>query len=401
MKGGRLLSEVNPEAARSLTRRYLLAGTLATTAMSRLAWAEAGRDAASWLLLGTQDGEGVYRARWNGATGEMGVPELAVATPRPSYLALHPRLPVLYACNEREGEAAGVSAFGIERQHGALRPLGRQPTQGDDPCFVSADRTGKVLFTANYGGGSLSVFPLNAAGVPGALDELFSCAKSGVCGSLGPVRDRQNAPHLHCATVSPGNRAVLACDLGDDALLVFPLHLGGEKPLGEAVRVAARAGSGPRHVAFHPDGHLFYCIHELDCTADAYTWNGVPADTRLVADSVLQLAGPSGDPAKPNTGAELAVSRDGRFLYASTRGNDQLTVARIEPADHSRLKIVQQLPCGGGKPRFFALDPSEKWLLCANQDGSTVTVFARDAGTGQLTPHGSQTAPSPMCIVWV
>ena len=396
------LNSDNADPLTHPTRRNLLTGALAAAALSRLEWAQPPLGDGGWLLLGTQDGEGVYRARWNGATGEIGTPELAVATPRPSYLAPHPRLPVLYACNEREGDAAGVSAFGVDRQRASLTPLGpQQQTHGDDPCFVSIDRTGKLLFTANYGGGSLSVFPLGAGGAPGAMAAQFSCAESGACGSLGPVHDRQNAPHLHCATISPDNRSVLACDLGDDAILIFPLNPHAGQPLGKPVRVAARPGSGPRHVAFHPGGHVFYCIHELDCTVDAYTWNGSPADTRLVADSVLRLAAPSGDPAKPNTGAELAVSRDGRFLYASTRGNDQLTVAAIDLGKPSRMTIAQQLSCGGGKPRFFALDPTGKWLLCANQDGSTVTVFARDAGTGQLTPHGSQTAPSPMCIVWV
>ena len=391
----------------SLTRRTLLTGALASVAMNGMGWAQAQQAEESWILLGTQDGEGVYRARWDAAAGKIGVAELAIATPRPSYIALHPRLPVLYACNEHEGGAAGVSAFGIQRQGAVLTPLGHQQTHGDDPCYVSADRTGKMLFTANYGGGSLSVFPLNNVGMPGAMDEQFSCVRSGECGSLGPQGDRQDAPHLHSATVSPDNRSVLACDLADDAILIFSINLsfgaGAEagEPLGKAVRVAARAGSGPRHVAFHPDGKLFYCIHELDCTVDAYTWNGVAADTRLIRESVVRLTGRSGDAAKPNTGAELALSRDGRFLYTSTRGNDQLSMLSIDRADHARLKTVQQLPTGGAKPRFIALDPTEKWVLSCHQDGSTVTVFARDARTGRLTPHGGQALPSPMCIVWV
>lgn len=383
------------------TRRNLLTGALAATVVSRLGWAETASGAETWMLLGTQDGEGVSRARWHAATGQMGAPELAAPTTRPSYIALHPHLPVLYACNEKEGDAAGISAFAIDRQSAMLKLIGQQQTHGDDPCYVSVDRTGKLLFTANYGGGSLSVFPLDAEGAPGAMDEQFSCAKSRACGSLGPAHDRQDAPHLHCATLSPDNKSVLACDLGDDAILIFPVNLGQSEPLGKAVRIPARPGSGPRHVAFHPNGKLFYCIHELDCTVDAYSWNGSAANTRLVPDSVLHLAPASGDPAKPNTGAELVVSRDGRYLYASTRGNDQLTVASIEPANHAKLTTVQQLPCGGAKPRFFALDPAEKWLLCANQDGGTVTVFGRDAKTGKLTPHAEQAAPSPMCIVWL
>ncbi len=398
------LSKSNSDAAAPpfrLSRRNLLTGALGAAVMHRIGRAQSKQSAGSWMLLGTQNGQGVYRARWDTATGKMTEPELAVATPRPTYLALHSQLPVLYACNEREGDAAGVSAFRMERQGAVLTPLSHQPVHGDDPCYVSADRTGKLLFTANYGGGSLSVFPLDAMGAPGTMKSQFACATSGLCGSLGPVHDRQDAPHLHCATLSPDNRSLLACDLADDGILIFPVNLAGGEPLGQAIRVPARPGSGPRHIAFHPDGRLFYCVHELDCTVDAYLWSGSGAGTRPVENSLLQLAAPSEHPATPNTGAELAVSRDGRFLYASTRGIDQLTVASIDPADHAKLRMVQQLSCGGAKPRFFALDPTERWLLCANQDGSTVTIFARDAHTGQLTPHGSQAAPSPMCIVWL
>lgn len=386
----------------TLTRRNLLRGAAAAAAVSGIGWADTPAGSAGWVLLGTQDGEGVYRARWNGTTGELGAAELAIATPRPSYIALHPRHRVLYACNELDGPAGTVSAFPIDRKTEALSSLSRQNT-GGAPCFVSVDRTGKVLMTANYSGGSLSVFSVDSRGGIEGGDQGFSCAKSGLCGTPGPEHDRQDGPHLHCAVVSPDNRAVLACDLGDDAVLIFPLDPHAAAALGAPTRIAARAGSGPRHIVFHPAGDAFYCVHELDCTVDASHWAGAgsAAGAKLLPESVLHLASRSSDPALPNTGAEVAVSRDGRFLYASTRGADQLTVASIDTADHTKLSIVQQLSCEGRKPRFFALDPTGRWLLCANQDSSTITVFARDAQTGRLTPHGKHEAPSPMCIVWI
>ncbi len=387
-----------------LTRRGLISGALASAAAGRLAWAK-GAGEGGWVLLGGSDPT-IYRARWNARTGELGVPEPAVATPRPTYFTLHPRLPVLYACNELDGEAATVSAFHVDRRQGTLTPLGAQPTQqthGGGPCFASVDRKGKLLFVADYGGGNLAVFPIDAKGSLGPAVDSFSCVSHGACGPLGPNHERQEAPHLHCATVSPDNRAVLACDLGDDAVLVFPLNPPSGHAIGTPLRVAARAGSGPRHLAFHPSGDTFYCIHELDCTVEAARWPkpGSTASPQLLPESVLRLAGPSGDVAHPNTGAEVAVSRDGRFLYASTRGIDQLTVASLDVADHTKLSLLQQVPCGGRIPRFFALDPSERWLLCAHQEGGTVAVFARDAGTGRLTPQGSQKVPSPMCVVWL
>ncbi|MGI4829277.1 MAG: lactonase family protein [Janthinobacterium lividum] len=354
----------------------------------------------SMVLLGTQTGAGIYRARWNARTGQLGTPELAIASTRPTFLALHGTLPIVYAGNEGDGPAATVSAFAVERTTATLSALGTQPTHGSSPCFVSVDRSGQLLFAANYGGGSLATFPLDAQGVPGSA-ELFSCSQSGLCGTPGPVHDRQDGPHLHCAVLSPDNQFVLACDLGDDAILAFPLHPGQQPGLGMPQRLPARVGSGPRHLAFHPNGQWLYCIHELDCTVDRYIWRsskGV-AEAQLVPHDVVRLAGPS-TTSTPNTAAEIAISRNGQFLYTCTRGIDILTVFRIDPATGS-LRQVQQLPCGGQSPRFFALDPTEQWLLCTNQVSESITVFARNTATGQLAPHATIPMPSPMCVVWL
>ncbi len=405
---------------RSLPRRRFLQTMLATGALqSAPAWAQGARQsqgkvhapshagASGWVLLGTQNGAGIYRARWNAVAGELGTPELAVATPRPTFLAFHPTLPAVYACNENEGDAATVSGFALDRAHAKLTPLGTQPTHGNDPTYVSVDRTGKLLFAANYGGGSLAAFPLEAQGKPGPASGTFACAGNAVCGTQGPVHDRQDASHLHCAVPSPDGGFVLACDLGNDSILIFPTHPGDAKPLGDPLRVVAQAGSGPRHLAFHPNGRWLYCIHELTCTVDVFTWSVTDgrAEAKPVDDSIVTLAPihaqPKEAPPDPaNTAAEIALTGDGRFAYTSTRGINVLAAFSIEPSS-GKLELLQQIPCGGRNPRFFALDPTERWLLCGNQDSNTITLFARDSTTGQLSPHGSQTAPSPMCIVWL
>lgn len=385
------------------SRRHVLHGLFAAGAFSRLGKFVAFAQSASsgWVLLGTQNGEGIYRARWDSNTGHLGTPELAAATPRPTFLALHPSLSVVYAANEQDGDAAAVSAFALDRGRAALTPLATQKTHGSSPCFVSVDRTGRLLFAANYGGGSLSTFPLDPHGKPGPAANVFTCASGKLCGTPGPVHDRQDGSHLHCATLSPDNRFVLACDLGDDAILAFPIHPGATPAIGPPQRIPARAGSGPRHLAFHPNGRWFYCIHELDRTVDLYIWNssnGI-AQARLVPQSARPLAPTSAKANKPITAAEIAITRDGRFLYAGMRGTDVLTVFRID-ASTGALTELQQLSCGGVTPRFFALDPSERFLVCTNQDSDSVTIFARDAGTGALTAHGAIPSPSPMCVLW-
>ena len=392
---------------RSFPRRRFLQGALAAGAFGRrFSFAQADTASASWVLLGTQ-GAGIYRARWNSRTGTLGTPELAIATPKPTYLVLHPSRPVVYACNEGEGDAAQVSAFALDRTTATLSALGSQPSKGNSPCFVSVDRTGRLLFAANYGGGSLSAFPLDLTGVAGAAANNFSCKASGLCGTPGPVHDRQDGPHIHCATLSPDNRFVLACDLGDDAILAFPINPDQSAPLGPVLgpvqRLPARLGSGPRHLAFHPNGRWLYCIHELDCTVDRYDWTSSSrvANAQLVPSSITHLTLASeAVTGQPDTAAEVVISHDGSYLYACTRGIDRISVFRIDRTTGA-LKLVQQLPCGGHMPRFFALDPTEKWLVCTNQDGNNITTFARDASVGTLTAHSSQALATPQCVVWL
>ncbi len=400
-------------------RRFLQTAFAVAASQTMGTWAQAGGSRHTWVLLGPVTGKGIFRARWDGVTGELGTPELAGASPQPTFLASHPHLPVVYAANEGDGEAAAVSAFTVDRFQGTLTPLAQSRTQGNAPCFLSVDRRGRLLFTANYGGGSLSGFHLDAAGKPSSAAAVFACAGNALCGTPGPRADRQDASHFHCAVVSPENCFLLVCDLGEDDLLVFPLTPDTARPFADPIRVPMRAGSGPRHLAFHPNGRWLYCIHELDCTVDLYRWrvHRGRAELTPVPDSVTSvLPAASGAPAASraptasgaaplapgelSTGAELAISRDGRFLYTSTRGADVLTGFSIDSAT-GRLTRLQQLACGGRTPRFFAFDPSERWLLCAHQNGNSITTFARDERSGELTQRSTRDVTNPQCLLWV
>ncbi len=383
-------------------RTFLKASVAAGSAAALPLWSGAQsipHQAPAWVLLGTGTGPGVLRSRWDADVGTLSAPEIAAISISPSYLALHPRLPVVYACNEGSGPAATVSAFRLDRSNADLRVLGSQPTGGDAPCFVSVDHTGRLLFAANYTGGSLAAFPLDGAGKPAPAARLYASP----AGRPGPVADRQASPHLHCAVVSPDNGYVLACDLGRDQILSFPIHPGAAAPLGDPQAVDTAPGAGPRHLAFHPNGRWLFCINELNCTVVQYEWRPHSNGARLVPEvgkpaSLLPATHvPSG---VAPTGAELAISRDGRFLYASTRGVDQLTVFSIASHDGA-LRQLQQLPCGGVQPRFFALDPTERWLLCAHQAGNSITSFARSAQSGLLKQASTISAPDPQCIVWL
>ncbi len=336
-----------------------------------------------WILLGSDTRKGIFRAAWDAERGELRNIQVAATTDHPTYLTLHPRYPILYAVNELPQSDGALCSFRLDPETAALTPLARVSSNGNAPCFVSVDQTGQVAFVANYGGGSFAAFHLDENGTMHNA-AFFACDKNPACGLPGPHPERQDAPHLHSATLSPDNRFVLVCNLGEDSIEIFPIHPGSAHPIEAPVRVAARAGSGPRHLAFHPNGLWLYCIHELDCTIDLYDWNvsnGLPAPVLRKESAISTLATTAALPG--SIACEISISPDGRFLYANTRGENSLVVYQVNPST-GLLSEQQRVFTSGGFTRYFTFDPSRRWLLCANQGTSTVTVFAHDPSTGRL-----------------
>jgi 6-phosphogluconolactonase len=382
-----------------LTRREFAARALALPFALRGLISAQATHGSRWVLLGTDTGKGIYRAAWNSTTGTLGPIQLAVETARPNYFARHPTLPVIYSVNEENGAGAGLSSFDLDAASGGLTLKNEVSSQGDGPCFVSIDPTGSMAFVANYAGGSFAAFRVTNVGTLAQAIGVFKYTQA----THGPVADRQDAAHIHCATIAPGNGHVVTCDLGDDVLLVFPVGPGRGDYVRVPVRVEARAGSGPRHVAFHPNGSWVYCIHELDCTIDLYDWQiqrGQPMMRMREGSVVSTLA--KGTPLTGNTACEIVVSDDGRFVYACTRGEDSLVVYRVDESS-GNLTEQQRLRCGGKVPRYIAFDPSRRWLLCCNQAApGSVTVFSHDAATGRLgLKPRTFAAPTPMFAMWV
>jgi 6-phosphogluconolactonase len=399
-----------------LTRRRFLAASAAVPFAVR-ALAEPPAES-HWVFIGTGTEKGIFRAMFDPSTGTLGAFEVAAEVSHPTYLALHPNLPLLYAANELPQGDGMLSSFKLERPSGELTLLAQAGTDGNGPCYVSVDRSGHAAYAANYGGGSVTAVELISNGEFDAVT-VFGCSTSLECGTLGPVKARQDAPHMHCAVISPDNHFVLSCDLGSDAIQIIPISPGRSgpnlmdpapsskhKPLGPPRgprRIATRPGSGPRHLAFHPNGHHLYCIYELDCTIELFEWsvyNGFPT-LRPVPGSVISTL-PAGTPTKstsdhPSTGCELAISPNGKSLYANTRGANTLAVYDI--AHDGLLTEQQRIDTGGNVTRYFTFDPSRRWLLCANQGSSTITVFSHDTSTGHLGDK-PQTFPidTPMFI---
>ncbi len=370
-----------------ISRRKFLAALPLLPAATR---AMAQADALVRVYFGTDTtkgvSKGIYSARFNSVTGELTRPMLMAETARPSYLALHPGREFLYAVNALPDATATVSSFNVGRVSGHLTPLKPVSSHGDGPCYVAVHPGGEAAYVANYVGGSLASYGIRGGQLSAPVKWLDGNAVPAAAASASAS---QTASHLHCATFSPDGFYFLACDLGRDRIYILrpDLRHGSFIP-NKPQFVAARAGSGPRHVAFHPNGRWVYCIHELDSTIDLWDWR-IRGDNAEMTPRAKAVYSTVDSPTTKNAAAEVAISADGQFLYASNRGEDTLVVYAINSNDGT-LQLVQRAASEGNTPRHFAIDATGNWLLVANQDSATVQVMRRNADTGKLLPPESR-----------
>jgi 6-phosphogluconolactonase len=358
----------------------------------------AQKPAASYFAwIGTYTGpnsKGIYALRFDPSTGVVQAPTLAGEIVNPSFLALHPKLDVLYAVTElgNDGKTKGsVSAFGMDRKTGSLTLLNTVPSGGGGACHLTADQTGRMLIVANYGSGSTASFPILPDGRIGELASLMQHSGS----STDPRRQR--GPHAHAVVISPDNRLVFVPDLGLDRIMIYRIDPATAKLTPHEPPFAeVKQGSGPRHFAFHPSGRYAYALSEMGSMVTAFSYDaGAGKLTSLQAISTL----PSGFNGEDNS-AEIEVDAKGRFVYASNRGHDSITVFSIGRAEGT-LKLVQNISTGGIAPRNFKIDPTGRYLFAANQKTNNIVVFSVDSKTGELTPTGQKIdAPAPVCVVF-
>jgi 6-phosphogluconolactonase len=355
--------------------------------------------AASYLQDGLEDQpsptQGIYAFRWDADAGTLAALGRVARTPSPTFLAFSPDRRHLYSVNmlnRYRGEKTGsITAFDLKDSSGRLKTINTVPSGGQMPCKITVDFTNKAAFVANYGSGTAASFQL---GKNGRLSKAVAHVQYT---GRGPDAKRQGSPHAHCTTVSPDNRFLLVNDLGLDRICVYRMDPAtaqltpNDPPYYEAL-----AGSGPRSLAFHPTGKYAYSLNEMGNSVDALAFDDQKGTlTRLQNISTLP-EGFSGTSAA----ATLAVDAEGRFVYASNRGDNSITVFSISDHD-GRLTVVQHMDCGGKIPRHFALDPGNQWLLVANQDSSNIVVFARNQRTGLLKATGRHyPVDYPVCLAF-
>jgi len=388
---------------KNLNRREFVRNAALAPVAAQDWWKKNGQESRRRLLfVGTQTGaerqstsRGIYAYHWIPETGELQSGALAAACDNPTYLAIDPEARFLIAANEIanfEAQASGaVSSFAIDRAASRLKPINEVASLGAGTCNVAVDHIGRAVFCANYVGGSASSFYLNSDGQVSDAVSHFQYH------GHGPNPERQEAPHAHRVTVSPGDHYLFVNDLGLDCIHIY--HLNDENARltpGNPPQWTADPGSGPRALRFHPNGRVAYCVCEMASEVDVLHWDAAKGLLHRVQRIKLIPEDYHG----PTRGCDIVLDHTGRFAYAANRDYNCLVSFAVHPGDGT-LTFLARSSCGGKTPRDLTLDPTERWLLVANQDSDQISVFARDAKTGRLAESGKEFPLSkPQCLVW-
>ncbi len=315
-----------------------------------------------------KDGDGLGALRFDTKSGALSDLRVVASINNPDWLELSRDGKTLYAGGTMGGKS-GLTAFAREKDSG-LRAISQQESD-NNPVSLAVDATGRWLVGAYYNSGNWGIWPLEADGKIGPRKELIQHEGS------GPNKGRQKSPHAHQVMISPDNRRIWVIDLGTDKAMIydFDASSGAVKPSVPAYAAVA-PGSGPRHLAFADKGRFVYVINELNSTVSVFQGGrGTPGAIQTIPTLPADFAGKS-------TGAEVQVSPDGKYLFASNRGYDSL--ARFAIGRDGRLKSLGWTKVGK-EPRHFAFDPTGQWVLVGNQKERSISVFAYEAKTGDLT----------------
>jgi 6-phosphogluconolactonase len=322
--------------------------------------------------------KGIYQCELNLADGSLSDSILAGESLSPSFLAIHPNGQHLYAVNEGN---AMISAFAIESTTGKLRFLNSQPSQGDAPCHVTIDATGRNLLVANYTGGSCICIPIDG---DGRLSDRSSLQQH-----------QGKRTHGHSINMDPANRYALCCDLGLDQVRIYALDAESGRLTPHSVFNAPQ-GAGPRHLAWHPDGKRAFINGETDLTLIACDYDSNAGELRQ--RQILSTL-PSDVTRRGGSTAEVVVHPSGKFVYVSNRDPYNSIAIFSVDSNSGDLQIVGHQAAGIKTPRNFAIEPSGQFMLVANQSGDNVIVFRIDQDTGELAPTSASVAVSrPVCI---
>ena len=342
------------------------------------------------LVIGTYtkncDSKGIYVYDFNAVTAEAKLKSTSESTSNPSYLTVSDDAKYLYSVNE-DGAKSTISAFRYTPATGKLKLINKKDSRGEDPCYIISDE--KHVIAANYTGGTIAVFERNADGSLTEAKQLIKHSGSSV------NKERQEKPHVHMVHFSPDKKFVFVNDLGTDKIYIYNYHPEQEsKILVLKDVIATKPGSGPRHLVFNPNGIFFYVLHELDASLTVYSW--IKEKATLIQEKSIAIK----DEGCKNGAADIHFTRDGKFLYATNRG-DANTISVFKSHANGMLNFVQELPTMGEGPRNFVIDPKDNYVLIGHENSNDIVIFKRDKTTGMLTDTNKRIQVcSPVCLVF-
>ena len=340
-----------------------------------------------------RDSRGIYTGTFDAERGTLEKPTLVAECSNPTFSALHPSKPYLYVVTETQ--KGMLLAFQYNKKSGQLTPLDEKETHGQLACHLafcpSPNGADGAVVVANYSSGNILSFPILENGKMGAAASDIAHAGS------GPNAARQESPHPHGAYFDGTTIAIP--DLGIDQVVYYNIDLTTAALSASADHASLRLtpGAGPRHLAASKDRQFTFVVNELDSTVSVFDRRTTKAPELI--QTVSTLAEGKDAAALNNTTAEIELHPNGKFLYASNRGDDSIAVFAV---NKGKLTFLQNVSSGGKTPRFFCIDPTKRFLLTCNQDTGNICVFKIDQETGTLTPTGqSVDSPRPVCLVFV
>lgn len=345
---------------------------------------------------GNGKAEGIYVYELDPRDGALRHRHTVRGPVNPSFLALDPSHRYLYCVSEiqdAEGRAGGgVGAFRLDRASGALTALNQQSSGGAGPCHISVEATGKYALVANFASGSIAMLPIQPDGSLAPASDFVQHTGS----STHP--QRQASAHAHSINPDPDNRFALVADLGMDRVLVYKMDLtAGKLQPHDRPWSQARAGAGPRHLAYHSNGRFVYVINEIDSTMSAYTYDATAGTLEEIQSLSTLPDGFSGN----NSTADVHRAPSGDYLYGSNRGHDSIAVFAVD-ASSGKLTARGHVSTQGRTPRNFGIDPSGTFLLAANQATDTIVSYRLNPVNGMPEPTGAVAqVPSAVCLKFV
>lgn len=377
---------------------HLLTAVLLTSCLIGMATASSSAAKELDVWLGTsaaKPSKGIYHCTFNTENGKLSESRLVAEISGPGFLTLHPKRPMLYAVGTLAGTPS-VVAYHIGKDEAGkpkLKLVNSAAIGDGGAAHLAIDATGKTLITAQYGGGSVGVFSLKDDGSLGERTQLIKHQ-----GGSRVVEGRQDAPHAHWTGFSPDNRFAFVPDLGLDQVVIYKVDAAGSKLTAHG-HGAVPGGGGPRHMRFHTGGRWIYVLNELDLSVSVFDYDA-DAGTMTLKQTIPTVSKEELAKEQFTSGAEILVHPNGKFVYASNRGHDTVTVFAVDEQT-GELSVVELEPVRGATPRNINLDPAGKWLLAAGQDSHTLASFAVNADSGELTYNRSVvTVPSPICILF-